>query len=483
MFSIPLKFLNYEETFAYLKLFLVKKPKRYLFLLSYLYKFFYLKSVLVKPFKLRYSRVFKFVRVILKRIRFKYLFYKTKFFTSISSKKKSVLKLRPFISYSYNSIYRCIPKKWYYRNCRSSFSNLYLHEIKYTGVLCLYNTRTIKKHPFLSKKLIKSKLIRFRIVKKRPFRNVYSFMRLSYMKLTKITSSVKRRWSLFVYFNDLLRYNLRKSYPFYISLRKRKSHYSRVFKSYGSPIFIRYLKIFAKTIIFNQPMLLKNDNNFRKKMVTNNQIKRIKFKPGYIIMWKKARKNLQLMLGLKFKYQHRLTRFILNKKDRSYRSFINCFVSLLFLIKKLNFFKSSEASLLLFEFKLVMVNGSNVPSPSFLLAKGDIISLVVFLNYYLFFFIDRFIYNLKRSKIKKWFNYAFKRHKFQFFKTRKTAFSKKFVSYNDFYSDISFIFETDYISLSAIFIINPIFLQHLHKQKFQFDPVNIYNMYNWKYIN
>jgi hypothetical protein len=334
----------------------------------------------------------------------------------------------------------------------------------------------ISRYELFTKNVVDYKNFRFKTFKRVKVAKVFNFMKLSYIRYVKFSYNFKKKWSLFSYFNDLLRYNLKRSYPFVVVLRKKIKLYNKIFKASNNPFFVRYLKNIHKLIRLNKKYST-------KRVKFRGSIRRVKFKPGYIIMWKKARKNFQLIMGLKFKYQHRLTKFILIKKQGSYKTFFNNFSSLSFILKKLNFFKSQTSFQFLFDLKLILVNGLMVPNINFFVIKNDLISLIIFFNFYIFFYIDKFSYTLKRLKIRKWFRYTFKRHKVQFFKTRKGGFSKKYAHYFDFYSDTSFVFEVDYISLTAVYILNPSLFQELYKKRFSFNPINIYNMYNWKYIN
>jgi len=68
---------------------------------------------------------------------------------------------------------------------------------------------------------------------------------------------------------------------------------------------------------------------------------------------------------------------------------------------------------------LVYVNGSQCRSSDFLLIKNDMVSILLFTNFYMYFIFNKPQYLLNKIKVKKWFFYQFRRFKPQPFKTPK----------------------------------------------------------------
>jgi hypothetical protein len=136
---------------------------------------------------------------------------------------------------------------------------------------------------------------------------------------------------------------------------------------------------------FNQAYI--EDYNFLKTFIfdTSDQpVKRVKFKPGYSTIWRTARKLLQTELNLNFRYQRKLTRFIVKFYKFSRLNFF-LFAELKFqnIIEKAKLLSDSNLSKLFVENGLFYLNGYNVFNPSLTVVVGDFVQLIVHIKYYI----------------------------------------------------------------------------------------------------
>ena len=118
--------------------------------------------------------------------------------------------------------------------------------------------------------------------------------------------------------NTILRANqtsLREKYSFFNHFFYRKSILRRFLRIRSYNIKVKTegtnLKTLSASLLYFYKSISSLDN---KKSLSNDiddfSIQRIRFKPGYQVIWRKARVNLQELLGLKTIYQKKLTRIL-----------------------------------------------------------------------------------------------------------------------------------------------------------------------------
>ena len=171
-------------------------------------------------------------------------------------------------------------------------------------------------------------------------------------------------------------------------------------------------------------------------------IRRIKFKPGYIRIWKHAREELQLLWNLKFIYNKPLTLFLSRLRLFLYR-LQNVYVNLIFVIAN-SFFSFLKIT----ENDGIYINGFYYSKRWSLLISiaGDFFNLLILPISYIFLYKYLFLY--KRSNF---FNPFFFYHLRRVSKQRrlKSKFIKLFF-FNVYYFTNSLLFE-DISSLSFFF--------------------------------
>ena len=222
-----------------------------------------------------------------------------------------------------------------------------------------------------------------------------------------------------------------------------------------------------------------SNTNFLQPHENDPRIPRIKFKPGYSRIWRRARVGIKEYFQIKFQYQHRLTRFLPQFYKLNQISLIKSTE-----LRLENLLLSSQLLpdlLTCYEFfnsELVFLNGRLVLSGKVYIVRNDLIQLLISMKYYILFKwftnweiskkirLNRLLY-LSRLKTKRTFR-----------KTLPDWVLRKISSPYD----IPKYIEVDYLTLSAFVLYEPYLLNdftHIF-QKFSRSP--IYNVYNWKYL-
>ena len=312
----------------------------------------------------------------------------------------------------------------------------------------------------------------------------------------------------FILKNELQRYilnNLLKLYlPNLLLSKNVNDHVSSLNNLFGDSknIFQNYLSI-------KNPLYSYNSLNFKNSFLSNifysfflNEdvndqanfheiqdnfynlnIKRIKFKPGYSILWRNARSTFLQNFNLKKKTQYKLTKYLSKfKKLVKYNLLLNLEMRLVnILLKSRIVFDLQLANKFILN-GLIFINGLNCFNPNIQTYKGDFIQIITHNKYYILFKWLFSWYLKKKTKLK-----IKTRRKFLFFpsETPKTRSFKlpNWILYNkSLVSDISKYLEVDYFTLSIFIIYEPILWSELNFFNYVGIKFNILNMYNWKYI-
>jgi hypothetical protein len=130
-------------------------------------------------------------------------------------------------------------------------------------------------------------------------------------------------------------------------------------------------------------------------------IKRIKFKPGYMTMWREARKILKTSLNLKIKYQYKLTNYLSKyKKFIKFKTFLFSEMRLFNILIKSRLFNDYSLVQSFLSNNLVFLNGFSCVNSNIQIFAGDFIQLIINIKYYI---LLRWFSNLalkRKNKIK-----------------------------------------------------------------------------------
>lgn len=215
----------------------------------------------------------------------------------------------------------------------------------------------------------------------------------------------------------------------------------------------------------------------------NFNLRKIKFKPGYMNIWREARTVLKLSLNLKIKYQHRLTKYLIKfNKFARFKTLLVNETSLINILVKSKFIPDFSSLNLFIKNGLFYVNGLPCLNQHFVLITGDLVQMVVSLKYYIFF---KWMLNwnlkkkirLKHLSWKKFSNNTDYEEKQKSKNLPKWILSHKFLIL-----DIPNFLEVDYFTLSLFLVYEPFLLSDITFYNVFDNKFGINNMYNWKYI-
>lgn len=216
---------------------------------------------------------------------------------------------------------------------------------------------------------------------------------------------------------------------------------------------------------------------------SNYSIRRVRFKPGYMSLWREARAVVQTTLDVKFRYQHRLTKYLFQyyKYDK-FQSFLIYEFRLKNVLLKTKLLPDAAFVSLFVNAGLVYINGFSCLNERFSVFLGDFIQLVVHAKYYI---ASRW---LATWAIQKKMRFKFKiknkmEYKFSEEDKQKTRVMPYWVLHTrDLFFDIPRYLEVDYFTLSAVVVYEPLFWDDINPYSFFNLKFGILNMYNWKYI-
>jgi hypothetical protein len=213
---------------------------------------------------------------------------------------------------------------------------------------------------------------------------------------------------------------------------------------------------------------------------------RIRFKPGYQKLWRQARGALQESLNLKFQYQKRLTKHISRYYTQVNRYlFASSETSAQNIILYSLILPDTNSVLSFFKKGLFFLNGQQLLSLKQLLVPNDFIQIIISIWYYIMY---RWLYNWTLLRTQKFQRLVYRKglaSKYQLMKTKKkssryTPSWVRDVRYDNV--DIKPYLEVDYLTLSLFLLNDPYLLLYYSPDNLPDLKLNIYRMYNWKYI-
>jgi hypothetical protein len=197
------------------------------------------------------------------------------------------------------------------------------------------------------------------------------------------------------------------------------------------------------------------------------RISRVRFKPGYIRIWKHAREELQVLLHLTFPYNQRLTLFLLRLRLFLYRQAVAHVTFYTLLLNSIFFLFASDIGLyvngFLYQYQWAML----VP------LIGDYFSFSICIAIYLFFF----------NQIFHFFFYTYL-NAFNYGRLMANALRRKWTSkfvklfFNCFHFAYYHLLFEDVASLSFFFF-KPLSTAYVGEM----PHASVWRLYNWKYIN
>ena len=308
----------------------------------------------------------------------------------------------------------------------------------------------------------------------------------------------------FLYKNELQRLILKRYSKFsflnkYFKIEFLKNRLNNDNKTFNNNYSSDFFNFFSKTnnsihFILNKQIhpsfkwtYFNNQLNFNKNYMKddyNFNIKRIKFKPGYMTLWRDSRKVLKKTLSLNFNYQNRLTNYLSKyNKFIKFKTFLILEMNILNILLKTRFFNNESVCNSFFNNNLVYLNGFICNNPRMQLFIGDLIQLIINNKYYILY---RWFINISFLKKKKLKSVLKKKINISFDTLEKKKSNKlpDWILFNkNLFNDVPKYLEVDYFTLSAIVVYEPFLWSDLNIYNLINYRFGIINLYNWKYIN
>lgn len=244
---------------------------------------------------------------------------------------------------------------------------------------------------------------------------------------------------------------------------------------------LRFYKDVNKTVVTKTKKTVFSDS----RLMRAHRVARIKFKPGYSRIWRRARSSFKRIMFLKFKYQHRLTNY-LHKFERPYHSSNYCknisLVSLHTLLVRSRFVVDTFWGSELLSNDFVYLNSFLVTNPDTALVKGDLLQLLVHIKYYITFKWQKNLTIIKKARLQKFAKIKFKPKTSRVGADRNYTYPDWILTLKFLESDVPSYVELDYFTLSLFLIYNPFMVSHSYNYNEEIPVPRVSRLYNWKYI-
>lgn len=212
-------------------------------------------------------------------------------------------------------------------------------------------------------------------------------------------------------------------------------------------------------------------------------IRRVKFKPGYMTIWRQARSMLQKIFHLSFKYQYKLTKY-LSKLVKFVKFKIILFREMRLdnIVLKSRLIPDKTYTTFFIDKGLIYLNGTSCENGAVLLFMGDFVQMLINLKYYI---VYRWLLNWsikKKIKLKIKTRQKNSPARFNDEKIRSFIFPDWILQNKNLIDDVSKFVEVDYFTLSIVILYEPFLLGDFNVYTLLTTKHHITNLYNWKYI-
>lgn len=503
------------------------------------------RSVFIKSFKImKKNKNIKLFSIKLKKFKLKFKFKYRSRLRLLKLSNKTSNKFKNKINLRFKFKYKKLPLKFFFLNSfsRSFLKKHLIFELNTYSIFFkwkifyLSKFNKLKKNKFfMQKKYNLKKLNKSNILKKtrKPFfftktrtnflLKVYGFLFInnnlfSYLNKNNFSYQIKKTMYSFSYKNEIQRFILKRYiknnffnetlsknnvFNSYIHFRNNESlgfyyNYSNKMLNSDSTTHFNFFDFINNKNNEIQKIVNKNTSSFLNWNYYNNQlnfhlntfrdnsdfnIKRVRFKPGYMTLWRDVRSILKNSLSLNFRYQYKLTNYLAKyKKFINFRTFIFLEMRLINVLIKSRLFNDWNLATLFIKNNLVYVNGCMCDNYNLQIFIGDFIQIVINLKYYI---LSRWFLNLnlkRRNKIKNVFR---KKNSVSFTsdEKKKSYNMPKWILFNkNLFDDCPSYLEVDYFTLSSFVLYEPFLWSDVNPYNLLEQKFSIINLYNWKYI-
>ena len=414
----------------------------------------------LKQFKFCKSYIFKNKnkKIELKKIELKFF-------------KKSNFLINPSHTLFFNKIFKKIIKKKSYHLPKTIFKNRYKMNFLTNnyGFLFLNNFQINHLKVFTNFNNLKQYLYSF------SYKNeLKKFVLRRYSRFNKYFSN---------FFNNTKKFKNTRTHLNLQSIPKSQSILNNFFSYKNNLTLINESNYFSNKnwTRYNQNLSYwKNDDDEHSEF----NIKRIRFKPGYMKIWREARNSLQTTLALNFKYQHRITKYLSRfHKFIKFKTFLIREMTLTNILIKSRIITETSIINFLIKNNLIYINGMLTNNNTQQIFVGDFIQLTLNLKYYIIF---KWLFNLSIKKINRLKKLSKKKYsRFSSLNDKKKSYNlPKWILFSkNSYDDVPKFLEIDYFTLSIFVIYEPFLWSDLNVYNIIDNKFSIINIYNWKYIN
>jgi ribosomal protein S4 len=227
---------------------------------------------------------------------------------------------------------------------------------------------------------------------------------------------------------------------------------------------------------------LRDPRYFRKKKKFKFRIPQIRFKSGRARLWRRARTAVMQTLNVYFRYQHRLTKYLLKYRQLVHSQLIPFFeMRLLNLIIRSRLILDVLNTMAFIEAGLVFVNGKICLSRFFQLFINDVVQLIISFKYYITF---RWLLNHSIKKKTRLRHESWKKLRYKPWdnKQKNKSLPATVIPQRYMLLDVAKYLEVDFFTLSAVVLYEPFLWNDLDAYSIFDIRYGIINMYNWKYI-
>jgi hypothetical protein len=211
---------------------------------------------------------------------------------------------------------------------------------------------------------------------------------------------------------------------------------------------------------------------------------RLRFKPGLLISWRIARRDLKVFLNFPVRYQHRLT-WRLTKLMRERKSSVENLVThqIQFLLLRLRWAGDLMTSWKLLTDGVVFLNSFICSKRDAYIVRGDELNLLISWEYYLREARLSIAMNNIPPLWLKLMNYPSLRSNYRVGKVWKAASAtNKFNHLVFFWHDTPPFYQLDIFTYSCVILRETTYQPTFSPTPLFHTPIFILNMYNWKYI-
>ena len=358
---------------------------------------------------------------------------------------------------------------------------------KSTGMFLNALTYSNQKNPFTYKFLFKKKLFSFLYPNEVRNSLMNRKKRITFYKLVyklKHRAKNKPRYSL-ASFNKLLLNQYKASLTAKVSNTITESLFLKKtpITTYNNLKYQNYLTSRDEILYPTNFTYRGQDTSFRWSEV---KIPRVRFKPGYQRMWRRARTALKESLNLKFIYQKQLTRYLTRfyKGSNNY-TFSRAEMSLNRVVMYSRLLPDNPTVNSFLSKKLIYLNGRVAYDTNAILVPNDVVQLIVSMWYYVTY---RWIANWTLKRGKKFKKLVYRKglagkQKIMKLKKQRSYYTPNWIYLTRYdISDVKPYLEVDYFTLSTIVLYEPFTTFYFSPDETPDFRPTIYRMYNWKCI-